>query len=164
MRPLLAAVVVLLVVPVLALDGDPRMHDPSTVVVQDGKFYSYGTGRGIPISPSPMTGGRGGAPAPSWKRLPAGKPGPDVIARGGNNTWAPDVIHSGDKLLRLLLGARHAAEIRDRTAGRHARSTRTSPDYKWEDGGPVVWSDGVEDSNAIDPGVLLRSDRWIACG
>ena len=30
-----------------------------------------------------------------------------------------------------------------------------SPDYKWEDGGPVVWSDGVEDSNAIDPGVFL---------
>ena len=26
-----------------------------------------------------------------------------------------------------------------------------SPDYRWEDGGPIVWSDGEEDCNAIDP-------------
>ena len=26
------------------------MHDPSTVVVHDGKFYAYGTGNGLPIS------------------------------------------------------------------------------------------------------------------
>jgi hypothetical protein len=26
-----------------------------------------------------------------------GRPGPEVLARGGNNTWAPDVIRSGDK-------------------------------------------------------------------
>ena len=29
----------------------------------------------------------------------------------------------------------------------------SSPGYAWEDRGPVVWSDGIEDSNAIDPGV-----------
>ena len=30
-----------------------------------------------------------------------------------------------------------------------------SPDYKWEEGGVVASSDGVEDCNAIDPGVFL---------
>ena len=42
-----------------------------------------------------------------------------------------------------------------------------SPDYKWEDGGPVVWSDGVEDSNAIDPGVFLdptTGSLWLTYG
>ncbi len=42
-----------------------------------------------------------------------------------------------------------------------------SPDYKWEDGGPVVWSDGVEDSNAIDPGVFLdptNGSLWLTYG
>ena len=42
-----------------------------------------------------------------------------------------------------------------------------SPDYKWEDGGPVVWSDGVEDSNAIDPGVLrdpTNGTMWLTYG
>ena len=29
--------------------------------------------------------------------LPGGKPGAEVIARGGNNTWAPDVMRVGDK-------------------------------------------------------------------
>jgi arabinan endo-1,5-alpha-L-arabinosidase len=42
-----------------------------------------------------------------------------------------------------------------------------SPEYKWEDGGPVAWSDGVEDSNAIDPGVLLDPTDgrlWLTYG
>ena len=32
-----AVLSVLLVVPLVALDGQPGMHDPSTVVVHDGK-------------------------------------------------------------------------------------------------------------------------------
>ncbi len=41
-----------------------------------------------------------------------------------------------------------------------------SPDFKCEEGGPVVWSDGVEDSNAIDPGVLRAPDGrlWLTYG
>ena len=48
----LAIAILVLVPPAFALDGDPRMHDPSTVVLHDGKFYSYGTGNGLPISVS----------------------------------------------------------------------------------------------------------------
>lgn len=89
--PLLAAVVPLLVAPAFALNGDPRMHDPSTVILHDGRFYSYSTGAGLPISVSDDGW--------VWRRagtlmegLTGGRPGPEVIARGGNNTWAPDVI------------------------------------------------------------------------
>src|SRR5205085_8292592 len=41
-----------------------------------------------------------------------------------------------------------------------------SPDYKWEEGGVVASSDGVEDCNAIDPGVLLGPDGrlWLTYG
>src|SRR5690606_34828297 len=41
-----------------------------------------------------------------------------------------------------------------------------SPDYGWEDAGPVVWSDGIEDSNAIDPGVFRDPDGrlWLTYG
>ena len=35
--------------PVFAIDGMIGVHDPSTVVVCDGNYYSFGTGRGIPI-------------------------------------------------------------------------------------------------------------------
>jgi len=45
-----AVTALLLAAPLHALDGQPAMHDPSTVVVQDARFYSYGTGRSLPIS------------------------------------------------------------------------------------------------------------------
>ena len=38
----------LLTVPVVALDGQPGMHDPSTVIAENGKYYVYATGAGLP--------------------------------------------------------------------------------------------------------------------
>jgi arabinan endo-1,5-alpha-L-arabinosidase len=160
-----AAVLLLLIAPVLALDGQPGMHDPSTVVMQDGKFYVYATGAGLPISISDdgWTWRRAGT---LMQSLPGGKPGADVIARGGNNTWAPDVIRAGDKyfIYYSAPGTQPKSAI-----GLLVGKTLdpNSPDYKWEDGGPVVWSDGVEDSNAIDPGVFrdpTNGSLWLTYG
>jgi arabinan endo-1,5-alpha-L-arabinosidase len=162
---IVAAVALLLIAPLSALDGQPGMHDPSTVVMQDGKFYVYATGAGLPMSISDDGW--------SWRRagtlmqsLPGGKPGPDVIARGGNNTWAPDVIRSGGKyfIYYSAPGTQPKSAI-----GLLVGPTLdpSSPDYKWEDGGPVVWSDGVEDSNAIDPGVFrdpTNGSLWLTYG
>jgi arabinan endo-1,5-alpha-L-arabinosidase len=42
-----------------------------------------------------------------------------------------------------------------------------SPDYKWEEGGIVASSDGIEDCNAIDPGVFLDPTDgrlWLTYG
>ena len=93
-------------------------------------------------------------------------PGPEVIARGGNNTWAPDVIRSGDKYFVYYSapGTQPKSAI-GLLVGRTLDPN--SPDYKWEDGGPVVWSDGVEDSNAIDPGVFrdpTNGSLWLTYG
>ena len=149
----------------MALDGQPGLHDPSTVIVENGKYYVYATGAGLPMSISDDGW--------SWRRagsvmqaVPGGKPGPDVIARGGNNTWAPDLIRSGDKyfLYYSAPGTQPKAAI-----GLLVGKTLDpqSPDYKWEDAGPVVWSDGVEDSNAIDPGVFrdpTNGTLWLTYG
>jgi len=32
--------------PALALNGEPYIHDPSTVMQCDGKYYTFGTGGG----------------------------------------------------------------------------------------------------------------------
>jgi hypothetical protein len=85
-----------LVVPAFALDGDRRMHDPSTVVRHDARFYSYGTGNGLPVSVSD-DGWRWRRAGTLMQAVPGGRSRPEVVARGGNNTWAPDVIRSGDK-------------------------------------------------------------------
>jgi arabinan endo-1,5-alpha-L-arabinosidase len=164
-RRALAAAMLLLVAPAFALDGDSGMHDPSTVVLHDGRYYSYGTGNGLPISISDdgWTWRRAGT---LMEALPGGRPSQDVITRGGNNTWAPDVIRMGDKYFVYYSapGTQPKAAI-GLLVGKTVDVD--SPDYKWEDGGPVVWSDGVEDSNAIDPGVFLdptNRSLWLTYG
>lgn len=151
--------------PALALDGQPAMHDPSTVIEAGGRFYVYATGNGLPAfqSEDGWTWRRTG---PVMQAVPGGKPGPDVIARGGNNTWAPDVIRSGDKyfLYYSAPGTQPKAAV-GLLVGRTLDPA--SPDYTWEDAGPVVWSDGVEDSNAIDPGVMrdpTNGTMWLTYG
>ena len=61
----------------LALDGEVVIHDPSTVVLCDGKYYTYGTGGSSLVSDDGWT----------WHR------GTTLPRRG----LAPDVIHLGDR-------------------------------------------------------------------
>ena len=150
---------------VRAVDGDVRMHDPSTVIQAGGKFYVYGTGNGLPafVSDDGWTWRRAGQ---VMQAVPGGRPGPEVIAKGGNNSWAPDIIRSGDRyfLYYSAPGTQPKSAI-----GLLVGKTLdpASPDYKWEDAGPVVWSDGVEDCNAIDPGVFrdpTNGTLWLTYG
>jgi arabinan endo-1,5-alpha-L-arabinosidase len=164
-RTALAAALLLAVSPVLALDGDVRMHDPSTIVQAGGRFYVYGTGNGLPalVSDDGWTWRRAGQ---VMQAVPGGRPGPEVVAKGGNNTWAPDIIRSGDRyfLYYSAPGTQPKSAI-GLLVGRTLDPA--SPDYKWEDAGPVVWSDGVEDCNAIDPGVFrdpTNGSLWLTYG
>ena len=131
----------------LALDGQPGIHDPSTVVRCNGKFYTYGTGGSSLVSDDGW----------SWKR------GAPLPRRG----LAPDVIHLGDRYYLYIaanIGAQPKAAINmiwNKTLD------SDSPDYKWEEGGVVASSDGVEDCNAIDPGVFLDPNDgrlWLVYG
>ncbi|MGA2174505.1 MAG: family 43 glycosylhydrolase [Verrucomicrobiota bacterium] len=151
-RILAAAVSTLLSLsgPAWALDGEPYIHDPSTVVQCDGKFYTYGTGGGGLMSDDGWT----------W-RSGAVRPG------GG---LAPDVIHIGDRYYVAYasggggLGGGHAGSIR-------VMWTKTldpqSPDFEFKDNTVVASSDGVEDCDAIDPSFLLDPTDgrlWLTYG
>ena len=164
-RIVVTAAALLLASPLLALDGQPGMHDPSTIIVEGGKYYVYATGGGLPIAISDdgWTWRRAGT---LMEAVPGGRAGKEVLARGGNNTWAPDVIRSGDKYFVYY----SAPATQPKSAiGLLVGETLdpASPDYRWEDGGPVVWSDGVEDSNAIDPGIFrdpMNGSLWLTYG
>ena len=166
MRTRLAfSAMLLLAVRVWALDGDVGLHDPSTIVRDGSRFYAYATGAGLPMSVSDdgWTWRRAG----TCHAVAAGrKPG-----RGRHRARRQQHLGAGRdesrrQVFPLLLRAGHTAEVGDRTAGRQdARSS--SPDYGWTDGGPVVWSDGVEDSNAIDPGIFrdpTNGSLWLTYG
>jgi arabinan endo-1,5-alpha-L-arabinosidase len=165
MRGILLCAAIAFALPAHALDGEIVVHDPSTVIASNGRYYTYGTGNGLPslVSDDGWTWRRTGS---LMSVLPGAKPGPEVLARGGNNTWAPDVIHVGDKFYVYYSapGTQPKAAI-GLLVGRTLDPG--SPEYRWEDGGPVVWSDGIEDSNAIDPGVLLDPTNgrlWLTYG
>ncbi len=164
LRRILLFAAIAFALPASALDGEILIHDPSTIAIDKGRFYTYGTGNGIPIlsSDDGWTWKRSGS---LMEAVPGGKAGPEVLAKGGSNTWAPDVIHIGDKFFVYY----SAPATQPRSAiGLLICPTLdpTSPDYKCEDAGPIVWSDGIEDSNAIDPGVLLDPDGrlWLVYG
>src|SRR3982751_3179517 len=96
LKPILVLAATMFALQARALDGEILIHDPATVTEDGGHFYTFGTGNGMPIltSDDGWTWRRAGSLASA---LPGGKPGPDILAKGGNNTWAPDVIHIGDK-------------------------------------------------------------------
>ncbi len=162
-RVIAATLALSLLAPPPTLDGDVGMHDPSTVIFADGHYYVYATGNGLPAAVSDDGW--------TWRRAgnvmqAVASPRTDVIAKGGTNTWAPDVIHVGDKYFMYY----SAPGTQPKSAiGLLVNTTLdpSSPNYKWEDGGPVVWSDGVEDSNAIDPGVMrdpTTGKLWLTYG
>ncbi len=129
-----------------ALDGDIGIHDPSTVVLANGKFYTYGTGGTSLVSDDGWT----------WRR------GSPLPRRG----LAPDVIHLGDRYY-VYVAANSGQTKADVNMIWSKSLDPDSPGYKWQEGGVVASSDGVEDSNAIDPGVFLdpTSGRlWLTYG
>ncbi len=130
-----------------ALDGQIGIHDPSTLAVCDGKFYTFGTGGAPLVSDDGWT----------WR---AGTRPPDT-------GLAPDLIKLGD---RYYLYTPH-----NNGGQPHAQITMistksldpASPDYKWETGGQVASTDGIEDCNGIDPGVMLdptTGKLWMIYG
>ncbi len=143
----LAVALLAVVARAFALDGQVQIHDPSTVVQSGGKYYTYGTGGSALVSDDGWTWRRGVTPA-----------------RSG---MAPDVIRCGDRYFMYVarnVGAQPRADINLIWS---KSLDPASPDYKWEEGGVVASSDGVEDCNAIDPGVLLDPNDgrlWLVYG
>jgi arabinan endo-1,5-alpha-L-arabinosidase len=76
------------------------------------------------------------------------------------------VIHIGDKYF-MYIARGYKQPKADVTMIWSKSLDPNSPDYKWNDGGVVASSDGLEDSNAIDPGVFLDPTTgrlWLVDG
>lgn len=130
--------------------GAPYIHDPSTIAECEGKYYTFGTGGGGLISDDGWSW-YGGAERP-----------------GGGA--APDVLKIGDRYLVIYgatgggLGGGHNGRIL--TMWNKTLDPK-SPDFKYTNAIEVCASDGMEDQDAIDPGMLLDPTTgrlWVSYG
>ena len=136
--------------PAPALDGEPYIHDPSTVTFCDGKYYTFGTGSGGLISDDGWTWHAG-----------AVRPGGGV---------APDIIRIGERY--YVTYARGGGGMSGgHASGVHVMWTKTldpnSPDFGFHDDTIVASSDRVEDCDAIDSAFLLDPTDgrlWLTYG
>lgn len=138
----------LLVQTSIAQIGKPFIHDPSTVTECEGKYYTFGTGGGGLISNDGWTWHGGGV-----------RPG------GGA---APDVIKIGDRYL-VIYGATGGSPNHKGIIYTMWNKTLDpkSPDFKYSEPIIVATSDGYEECDAIDPGVLLDPSTgrlWLSYG
>ncbi len=130
--------------------GQPYIHDPSSIAECDGKYYTFGTGGGGLISDDGWSW-HGGAERP-----------------GGGA--APDVLKIGDRYLIIYgatgggLGGGHNGRIL--TMWNKTLDPK-SPDFRFTSPVEVASSDGMEDQDAIDPGLLLDPTTgrlWVSYG
>ena len=135
--------------PASALNGDPYIHDPSTVAEDHGKYYVYGTGNGGLVSDDGGWTWHGG------------------VSRTGGGV-AADIIHIGDRYYVSYaaggggMSGGHASNV-------HVMWTKTldpaSPDFGFKDDTVVAHSNGVENADAIDPSFLYQNGQlWISYG
>jgi arabinan endo-1,5-alpha-L-arabinosidase len=130
--------------------GNPFIHDPSTIVECEGKYYTFGTFGGGLISEDGWTW-NGGAERPG---------------RGA----APDALKIGDRYLVAYsstgggLGGGHNGKILTMW---NKTLDPNSPDFQFTDPIEVASSEGMEDCDAIDAGLLLdpiTGQLWCTYG
>ena len=127
-----------------AQSGKPFIHDPSTIVECEGKYYTFGTGGGGLISED------------GWNWYSG------AVRPGGGA--APDAMKIGDRYLVAYsttgggLGGGHASKI---MVMWNKTLDPDSPDFAYTEPMMVAESLVDEDCNAIDAGLLLDpTTRW----
>jgi len=130
--------------------GKPFIHDPSTIMECGGKYYTFGTGGGGLISEDGWIWDSG------------------AVRPGGGA--APDAVKIGDRYLVVYgatgggLGGGHNGRIL--TMWNKTLDPK-SPDFKFTDAVVVASTNGKEDCDAIDPGLLLDPTDgrlWLSYG
>ena len=128
----------LISVSALAQEGQPWIHDPSTIMECDGKYYTFGTGGGGLISED------------GWNWF-----GGAVRPGGGA---APDAMKIGDRYLIAYsatgggLGGGHAGRVLTMW---NKTLDPNSPDFAYTEAIEVAASEMDEDCDAIDAGLFM---------
>jgi arabinan endo-1,5-alpha-L-arabinosidase len=157
------------------LSGSIGAHDPSRMILCNGKYYVYSTGGGMKFSSDGINWTAGPSPfspaAPVAGTMPARGELPaslKAVVPGDRGIWAPDVIFYNNKYL-LYYSACAPLTVSRCGIGLVTSPTLdpSAPGYKWSDAGVVIYTDNkVEKKSAIDPGPFVdaKGDLWLSWG
>ncbi len=152
--------------PVRQAAGDDRIHDPSRILREDGRYYTFYTGGGINSKYSYdletwINGPDIFASPPAWIDA--------VVPRDPqyeNDFWAPSLLYYNYEY-RLY----YSASLFGSQTSAIGYATNTTldfndPSYEWVDQGMVLNSQGGYPYNAIDPSVFVDQDdrMWMTFG
>jgi len=147
---ILASVAALISLSASAQIGKPYIHDPSTIVECDGKYYTFGTGGGGLISADGWTWESGAV-------RPGGGAAPDALKINGKYLIAYSSTGGG-------LGGGHAGRMLTMW---NKTLDPNSPDFEYTEPIEVASSLVDEDCDAIDAGLFLDPTTgrlWLTYG
>ena len=143
------------------------MPDPAIVQANDGSYYIFATGQGLPFYHS--------KDLVSWKKMGTvfDKPVPAWSKKAIPTTdgiWAPDIVKLNDKFYVYYCVSTFGSQRSVIGVASNKTLDPASADYEWEDQGLVIESFATDDYdyNAIDPAVIQTDDGkayvvWGSC-
>jgi len=143
--------------------GSIGIHDPSTIIKHKGRYYMYGTGRGI-VSKASDDG-------VLWKDGPTVFAAPPAwvtnAAPGFNGDfWAPDIAFINGKYCIYYSVSSWGSQQSGIGLVTNPTLDPTDPNYLWTDQGVVIQSFNGSSYNTIDPSVTFDTsgNPWLAFG
>ena len=131
----------------------PAIHDPVMALGEDGRYYVFSTGMGINVmSSSDLEVWRKEKPVFGREDLQWAR---DSIKGFRGHTWAPDICRRDGKWWLYYSCSTFGKNRSAIGVATNKTLDPTSPDYKWEDQGAVIFSHPHKDKwNAIDPNFI----------
>lgn len=149
--------------PLRFLTGDTFVHDPSTILSENGRYHLFGTGRGLSTkSSADLVHWTAGAPVfvdpPAWTT--------QLVPEYHGHTWAPDVVRIQNRHFLYYSVSSFGKQVSAIGLMTSPTLDPKFPTTRWMDAGPVVSSTNGSPFNAIDPSAFLDRDGrlWLAFG
>jgi hypothetical protein len=145
------------------LRGNLGVHDPSTMIECNGRYYIFSTGQGISVKSSAdriywLTGPRVFSSPPAWTT--------SAVPGFNGNFWAPDIIYFNGLYHLYYAVSTFGSQVSAIGLVTNPTLDPTDPGYQWTDQGPVIESSNGGAYNCIDPSLLFdeSGDLWMSFG
>ena len=145
------------------LTGQLNIHDPSTVIELDGRYYVFWTGQRVRTKFSDnltnwTEGPRVFGSPPDWTSM--------SVPGNTGNFWAPDIAYFNNRYHLYYSVSTFGSQESAIGLATNPTLDPSDPAYEWTDQGPVIESNVGDAYNTIDPNIIQtsRGEIWMTFG